>query len=311
MSFNVNFLGGIPYNPDNLHIPTNDQKGTPNIFPARASTRLLGFAFNGMFSTYWTVKSFEISVTARVIDNIDPFAQFIAGGGTSGGIIGSLAGVGSISQSQDGGIAARGYTKIYSRYTKRVRTKSLDLDENIEPNKLECFTYKPNEGTLCSAGPVHVFSKNNVSIIIDFSDIRYLPYRGLGLYWPNVTINVLVPTAGAAFGNTIPSIRNPSSSLGFGGGFSIINLNFPGAIANLGANFINSQISTNQIANVNIDIKPGKRCCDRFFWDGKDKEREEDSRTKASREDSEDTCNDVCGDDEEKGVYAKRIEKES
>jgi hypothetical protein len=335
MSFNVNFLGGIPYNPDNLHIPQNDKKGTPNIFQSPASTRILGYSFNQMFAAYWTVRSFEINVTAQVTDTADPLSQFIAGGGTSAGIIGATAGLGSISQPQDGGVGARGYTKIYSKYSKRVRkaregiinnitqpkfrdlgSQSLDLDENIDPNKLISHIYKPNEGTLCSAGPVHIFSKNNVSVVLDFSDIRYFAFRRSRLYWPNVTINISVPAAGAAFGNTIPQIITPSASIGRGGGLSFINLNVPGIAANLGTTLISSQITTNQIANVTIDIRPGKRCCDRFFWDGKDEERIEDSETKTPREDSKDTCESVCGDEDENlqegltgGVYAKRIDK--
>jgi hypothetical protein len=335
MSFNVNFLGGIPYNPDNLHIPINDRKGKPNIFPLSSSTRVLGYSFNQMFAAYWTIKSFEINVTAQVVDTVDPFSQFIAGGGTSAGIIGGLAGLSSISQPQEGSANVRGYTKIYSKYTKRIRkaregifnnitqsqfnnlgSKSLDLDEDLNINKMVCNTYRTNEGTLCSAGPVHIFNRNNVLIIIDFSDIRYYSYRGRRMYWPNITINIALPSAKAAFGNTIPSIIIPNNSVNRGGGLSFINLNVPGTLANLGPSLINSQISTSQFATVNIDIRPGKRCCDRFFWDGKDKEREDDFGTKTPKTDSKDTCGGVCGDEDENpkegltgGVYAKRAEK--
>jgi len=336
MSFNVNFLGGVPYNPDNLHIPQNDKKGTPNIFPSPASTRILGYSFNQMFAAYWTVRSFEIRVVASVISASDPFSQFISAGGTTGGIVGAIGGLGAISTPAQGFTSARGYTKIYSKYSKRVRkaregiinnitqpefedlgSESLDLDEDINPNKLISHIYKPNEGTLCSAGPVHIFSKNNVSIIIDFSDIRYFAFnRRTRLYWPNVTIFVSAGTA--SFGNTISSQILPGPpGLGLiAQPLPIINLNVPGVAANLGDRLINSQKSLSQFANVTIDIRPGKRCCDRFFWDGKDEERVADSETKTPKEDSKDTCESVCGDEDENpqegltgGVYTKRVDK--
>jgi hypothetical protein len=282
---------------------------------------MLGYSFNQMFSTYWTVKSFEINVTASVISSIDPFSEFVSAGGTTGGIIGAIGGLGAISTPADSFTTARGYTKIYSKYSKRVRKaregiinnetqsdvggdKALDLDENIDPNKLEAFTYKPNEGTLCSAGPVHVFSKNNVSIILDFSDIKYYAYRKTRLYWPNVT--VFVGVGKAAFGNTISSQVLPGPPGPIFQPIPIINLNAPGTTANLGTTLINSQKSISQFANVIIDIRPGKRCCDRFFWDGKDQERLESSDDPNN---DDNPCNKVCGDDEEKGVYSKTVSK--
>lgn len=327
MSFNVNFLGGIPYNPDNLHIPPNDKKGVPNIFPAIPSTRLLGYSFNQMFKAYWTVRSFKVTVTASVIDTSDPFSQFILGGGTSAGIVGATAGLASINAPKDGSISAAGYTKIYSKSSKRVRKaregilnnktqadvnkeNPLDLDEDIDPNKLQSFIYGTNEGTLCSAGPVHIFSTNNVTIILDFSDIKYYAYRRTRLYWPNTTIDIAVPTAGATFSNIRRGNVLLDGNIGItNSALSFVNLNVPDTLANLSSLYLTSATYSTQIANVNIDIRPGKRCCDRFLWDGKDNERQKDSETKTPNEDSEESCEDVCGYDEEHGVYAKKIEK--
>jgi hypothetical protein len=328
MSFNVNFLGGIPYNPDNLHIPINDAKGIPNSFPSPFSTRILGYSFKQMFTAYWTVRSFEIDVNAAVIDNTDPLSEFLNSGGGRDGIFGAIIGLNSLSSARDGITIANGHTKIYSKYSKRVRkaregifnnitqpnfndlgSEALDLDEEINPNKLVSHFYGTNEGTLCSAGPVHIFNKNNVNIIIDFSDIKYYTSGRSRFYWPNVTINVSVPNAGANFGNTIPPRIISGGIGGVGGGISNISLNVNGVSVNLGSSRINSQISTRQIANVNINIKPGKRCCDRFLWDGKDQERKEDSETKTPREDSKNTCKDVCGDDDLNGVYSKIVQK--
>lgn len=340
MSFNVNFLGHIPYNPDNLHHPQNEKKDAkPPILPTVSSGRLLSFSFYEMMKLYWTVRSFEIRVGATVADTVDPFSQFLAGGGTSGGIIGAQAGLASTTQARNGGVTAKGYTKIYSKYNKKVRKsregiinsitqpdfndlggECLDLDDEIDPNMLESHIYKPNEGTLCSAGPIHIFSDPNVLIVLDFSDIIYFSLRPVGarFYWPKVTILINVPSAGASFGNQIRSqVLTAPGSFGFTNQpLSFINLNVPGSANNLGSTQINSQLFTTQIANVTIDIRPGQRCCDRFSWDGKDEDRQEDSETKTPREDSEESCKDVCGDEDPDpskkltgGVYAKRSEK--
>jgi hypothetical protein len=353
MKFNVNFLGHIPYNPDNLHRPQNEkQDSKPPLVPSISSGRLLSFSLHEMMKLYWTVRSFKINVSAQVTDTLDPFAQFIAAGGTSGGIIGASAGLVAAQQNQKNGfLSAVGYTKVYSKYNKKVRKsregiingitqssfnnleeKSLDLDKEIDPNKLEGYIYGTNEGTLCSAGPVHVFQQGNVSIILDFSDILYFSLRPTGsrFYWPKITIFISVPNSGASFGNQISSqvISTPSTIGRINQPLSFINLNFPGASNNLGTTQINSVLFNTQIANVNIDIRPGDRCCDRFFWDGKDtlfnkddddkKYRETDDVTKTPKENSEEFCEDVCGyadpDPIKKlsgGVYMKRVEKEN
>lgn len=340
MSFNVNFLGHIPYNPDNLHRPQNEKKDAkPPISPTFSSGRLLSFSFHEMMKLYWTVRSFEIGVRVTVTDTTDPLSQFIAGGGTSAGALGAQAGLASITPAKNGSVIAQGYTKIYSKYNKRVRksregiingitqcnfnnlgSECLDLDDKINPNRLESHIYKPNEGTLCSAGPVHIFQDSNVLIILDFSDITYFSLRPLGerFYWPNVTILIRVPNAGASFGNQIQSqVLTSPNSIGFTNqALSFINLNVPGATNNLGSTQIFSQLFNTQIANVVIDIKPGKRCCDRFFWDGKDEDRQKDSDTKTPRPDSKESCEDVCGDEDPAplkglsgGVYAKFAKK--
>jgi hypothetical protein len=351
MSFNVNFLGGIPYNPDNLHVPENQEFTEQEKLFDGVAGRLLGYSFNQMMSMYWTVRSFEIKVGVSVVDTIDPLSQFIQGGGTSAGVIGAIGGLASIS-SRNGGLNEKGYTQIYSKYNKKVRmaregilkgitqpmfkdlkSESLNVDTEFrdptDPNKerpylLESHIYKPNEGTLCSAGPVHIFSRANVIIMLDFSNILYYGLRNTGarLYWPQILIYINVPNAGAEFGNLITGQIYLSDSSGFiNNGLSFINLNSVNFSANFGLQRINSRIYNTQIANVNIDIQPGKRCCDRFLWDGKDSlpetdARQEDGDTKTPKPDSDETCKDVCGDadpDPAKkltgGVYKKISEK--
>lgn len=314
MSFNVNFIGQIPYNPDNLHRPKNDV----NVNPLFATNRPFGIPFREMFRLYWTVKSFEVNFSALVIDTRDPLYDFLIGGGGLQGINFTTLGQ---ANANGGSININGHTKIYSKYAKKVRKaregiingetqsdvggeQALDLDENIDPNKLESFTYKPNEGTLCSAGPIHFIKKNNLNITIDFSDIVFLQ----NLYWPKFTIVGYVPVADVSFGNHIAGQVIFTGGFGIGG-FVTGGVDFFGALRN--KLDINAVISNTQTLLIQGSIKPGKRCCDRFLWDGKEKERLESSDNPNNDPNNNDNpCNKVCGDDEEKGVFAKPLNKD-
>jgi hypothetical protein len=311
MNFNINFIGQIPYNPDNLHKPKNEL----NQNPVFASDRPFGIPFREMFRLYWTVKSFEVNLSALVIDTRDPLSDFLIGGSRIESI--NLASLGQLTSS-GGSINIKQYTKIYSKYSKRVRKaregiinnqtqsdvggdQALDLDEEIDPNKLEAFTYKTNEGNLCSAGPVHFITNSNLNIIIDFSDIVFLQ----NLYWPRFTILGNVPGAKVSFGNAIRGQVIFNGGVGLGS-ITTGGIDFTGALRNKLQ--INATISNTQTLLVQGSIKPGKRCCDRFLWDGKDKERLELSDDPNNDGNS---CDKVCGDDEEKGVYAKTINRNS
>lgn len=351
MSFNVNFLGHIPYNPDNLHRPANEkQDSKPPLIPLPSSGRMLSFSLQEMMKLYWTVRSFKIKISVNITDTVSPLDIFLDQGGAGAGLLGASAGLAAVQQqlgSGGGGLSVEGYTKIFTKYNKKVRKSRegiiggitspqvennfLDLDPEIDPNRLESHIYRPNEGTLCSAGPVHIFQEKTVSVILDFSDLLYFSLRNTGarFYWPKITIYIGLPTAaGAAFGNQIFGRVNidPNRPGALGAPLSFITLNFPGATNNLASSQINSQLLATQIANVSIDIRPGDRCCDRFLWDGKDQDpqdpenklfRENDDETKTPKENSVDSCEDVCGDadaDPSKGltggVYLKRAKKE-
>jgi hypothetical protein len=356
MSFNVNFLGHVPYNPDNLHRPVNEkQDSKPPLIPQPSSGRLISFSLEQMMKIYWTVRSFKIKIAISILDTVRPLDIFLNAGGAGAGLLGASAGLAAVEQQLGDGngfLGLEGYTKIFTKYHKKVRKSRegiidgitqplfgypelkdtfLDLDPEIDPNRLESHIYRPNEGTLCSAGPVHIFQEKTATIVLDFSDVLYfsLRTRGPRLYWPKITIYIGVPgAAGAAFGNQIFGQVNEDTRTSSSNNFPppAINLNFPGAVDNLGSTQISSQIRTTQIANVNIDIRPGDRCCDRFLWDGKDQDlqdpenkvfRENDVQTKTPKENSVDSCKDVCGDadsDPSKGltggVYLKRAKKE-
>lgn len=287
MSFNINFLGTIPFNPDNLHIPENIKDKRP-LFRNRPA----GFFFNEMAQMYWTVRSFNINLSITPISFQDPVATFLGAGGAFGGvgIAGGLAAVEQQQSSQPVPTVINGYTQIVNKHTKKIRKAregvlnsktqadfggktSLDMDESIDPNILESRIYKPNEGTICAAGPLHRLLKNGVLFKIDFSDIVIRRNR----YYPVIEI------LGASQGYTF------SSAIGFGNR-GIIDV------------YMYSQRIPLYIASDNIyttffgtgSIKAGDRCCDRFFWDGKDdlRSKEEDCKS----------CND---DPKENGVYMK------
>lgn len=353
MSFNVNFLGGIPYNPDNLHLPSGIRTNTLGQSRVLYPERMLGYGFNEMFKNYWTVKSYKITLGAQVVDGRDLLSEFIAAGGTSAGILGAIGGLAVIqSQPPVGGFNTIGYTKIYSKYDKKVRKSregiiggqtqfdgfgatALDSDPEITPNILESHIYRPNEGTLCSAGPVHVFTYsaqgrglagNYAQVILDFSDIKYYAVNNSPprLYWPKIKIFISLPNVGAVFGTQLNSSQYVNSPYSFVLGRTTFNLNVQGVSKNLvrindfSTSYISSVMATTHIANINLDIRPGDRCCDRFFWDGQDEERNKSSEVPEYVGPlNDEPCKQVCGDDdinisegfETGGVFAKQSEK--
>ena len=299
MAFNVNYLGGtlnglIPLNRDSW-LKANGKfadryiNGKP-IYDSflRYNTRM--FTQN-LFEAYWTVRSFKVDFRALFIEVGDPFTDFLLGGGSTSTLLGATAGIAAISDSIGGGsIQTKGYTKMYHRNYKTVtkeRTgkKSLEADEKADPNPLESFIFKPNEGTLASPGPVHIFKQQGVSVKIDFSDIIYRGY----FYYPR--INITASTSRFSF-STAPNFGGAG-----GWGTSIQNVIFMGSL--IPVTVVPAKIKPTAFPLVlfNCEIKPGDRCCDRFYWDGKDKEREKDC----------DSCNDKDNKDIEKdGVYAKQ-----
>lgn len=303
MAFNVNYLAGtfnglIPLNIDGWQKangqfadryiggqPVNDTK-------LRYSTKM--FTSN-LFEAYWTVRSFKIDFRILLVDFGDPLAAYMLGGGSTSTIIGATAGLAAASNSIGGNsLSAKGYTKMYHRNYKTVlknskNKKTLEPDEKADPNPLEGFIFKPNEGTLVSPGPVHIFTskQKNLSIKIDFSDILYRN----NLYYPKITISGRTTSFSFEVGPN------------FGAGASLHYIYFMGSMIPIGVKSFSTNPTSIPIVIFNCTIEPGERCCDRFYWDGKDKEREEDC----------DSCNDNISTDpsstdealEKEGVYAK------
>ena len=287
---NINFLGHIPFNPDFL------------LDKGRFVDRPVGLTFSEINKLYWTVKSFDVNFTIVSFNEINALETFLGAGGTSGGILGATAGLASVAQSIAGQqpIIMKGNTKIVSAYRKSVRNKPTDsipfegyrqkdspfspkdfeLDLEIKPNQLFSRNLKPNEGSLCSAGPIHTLISGPSTLIVDFSDILF--FRRL--YWPKI---IFIGGSNNLFFNF-----NPAKA-------GNVNVNVVGGISFLGAlipvygyaesfSFVPTQLVV-AFGSINI----GKRCCDRFFYDGFDEERLEDSK-----------CADVCGDGP-RGVFTK------
>lgn len=278
---NINHLGHIPFNPD-LFL----NKG-------RFFDRPVGLSFQEFTKLYWTVKSFKVSLVLTSFNEVDAFTAFVAGGGASAGIAGATAGLAGVAASIAGQapIILNGYTKIITRYEKTIRKdttnsspfegfsngslekkdKWFEKDPEISKNPLVSTNKKPNEASLCSAGPVHKIQRGASYLSIDFSDVIF--FRRL--YWPKIQFVGSSNNLGFSF--------NPSRSQ--------VNVNVIGGISFLGAlipfyGFSESFTiipSSLVVAFGSIDI--GKRCCDRFFYDGSDEEREKDEK-----------CQSVCGD---------------
>jgi len=282
--FTLNPFGHLPFNPDNLL----DRK--------RLYDRPVGFTFDQILKLYWTVKSFRVSIRIISFNEISAFETFMGAGGLIGSINASITALGlvdlSIGRQQP--IELDGQTKIYSRYQKTIRNKptysahfdgfninnyintnpaDFEKDNSKKSNPLVSLNLKPNEGTLCSAGPVHKIIKGGSYLSIDFSDI--LNYKRL--WWPKIYF--FARSSNLAFTFAPPGEANV-----------IVRglINFMGAgIPVYGYSESFTAIPTQLVvAFGSIDI--GKRCCDRFYWDGFDEERSLDKEKNCSKD-----CEDV------------------
>jgi hypothetical protein len=272
MSFNVNYLAGtyegiIPLNIDSWQKANGKfadryiNGRAVNDTQTRYSTKMFS---SSLFEAYWTVRSFKIDFRILVIEG----PSSLPGPATSiGGALSNLAGVGGSSSL----ITAKGYTKIFHKYYKTITkgpkgSESLEPNEQISPNPKEALIFKskedfkPNEGTLVSPGPVHVFinKQRNVSVKIDFSDIIYRQ----SFYYPKITIT----GRNSRFQFSVGSTLGPSSSLNY--------IFFMGSLIPVSVTTFSSSLLPPNVL-FNCSIEPGDRCCDRFFWDGKDTKRAE------------------------------------
>jgi hypothetical protein len=295
---NINFLGHIPFNPDLLL-----EKG-------RFRDRPVGVLYTDLIKMYWTVRSFQVDISLQVVAQDDALSAFLMGGGAFGGVTAALGGLAVATQSAGGfsSLSLNGHTKILNKYEKYVRNiatssipfegvkngkldflgenlEELQKDPEIKNNPLTSINLKPTEASLCVAGPVHRVSKSGAFLSIDFSDIIYFKRK----YWPKIIF--LASTSQSNF------TSNPLRGYGgmdlevFGSIGLLDSYNIP-IYANI--EFSASRLTT-PFAIVNGSIKPGNRCCDRFFYDGFDEIRFEE-------------CKKVCGDDIN-GVYNKEKTK--
>jgi hypothetical protein len=294
---NINFLGHIPFNPDLLL-----EKG-------RFRDRPVGILYTDLIKMYWTVRSFQVDISLQVIAQDDALSAFLRGGGSTGGVTAALGGLAAATQSAGGSssLSLNGHTKILNKYEKYIRNiatssipfegvkngkldilgdnlEELQKDPEIKNNPLTSINLKPTEASLCVAGPVHRVSKSGAFLSIDFSDIIYFKRK----YWPKIIF--LASTSQSNF------TSNPLRA------YSGIDLEVFGSIGLLSYNipiYANIEFSADRLttpyAIVNGSIKPGNRCCDRFFYDGFDEIRFEE-------------CKEVCGDDVN-GVYNKEKSK--
>lgn len=288
-NFNVHHLGHIPFNPD-LLLDRNRLRGRP-----------AGFSFNEITKMYWTVKSFNVTISIISFNEINALETFVTAGGTSGGIIGATAGLGAVQSSigNQAPISLAGYTKIITKYSKKVRKKptysipfeginsskqdlsikptDFDIDEEINPNILSSQNLRPNEGSLCSAGPVHRIQRGNSLLLIDFSDIIYFQRK----YWPK--IEFLGGSRNLAF--TFDPFKAGNVNVNAIGGINFLGNLIP--VIGYSESF--SSIPT-QLVVAFGSIQIGKRCCDRFYWDGADED-----RANGLINNNYNNCIDVCG----------------
>ena len=255
MGFNVNFLGVIPYNPDNL---PEDQKIT-----GVGTLRPIGMTLTEIAKFYWTVRSFKVDLSEVYLGS-DPYSDFLNAGGSSGGIIGANAGLAAVNQnlSNSNDSILKGYTKVIINRQRKVRVQpdgvhngkmvsSIAIAKDAKPQIFTSHNIDVNEGQIAGAGPVHTFASGGGNCLIDFSDIIYAKHQ----YWPIIKI-----TTGIL------------SSQNLGGN----NATVYGSVNFLGCgqiNFFGFSTSLNPIYSIGGSVSIGDRCSDRFYWDGHDNDR--------------------------------------
>jgi hypothetical protein len=273
--FSLNYMGYIPFNPDNL--PER------RLLVGQGTDRPIGFSSESMHNLYWNVRSFKVGISS--LSNTDPLTAFLTGGGTSGGIIGILNGLSAANLELSKGVGTlNGNTKIINRISLKNREgmkksekeksnlKIIDARKEGVPRVTFSREENPNEGTICGAGPVHSLTGFLGRVEIDFSNIIYVRR----LYWPVITISL-----GERFNESIsswtvrynPELDRNEFKIGFGqisGGIS-----FQGGSGTIPL-FASQTGPLPPTLRVGLGtISPLKTCCGYFFHDGRDERREE------------------------------------
>lgn len=276
--FYINNFGLIPFN--------TDSAPDSSYVTGRNTKRPIGLTLAEMTMMYWTVKSFKVNVSAVDL-NIDPLSLFLSTGGGSGGIIGATAGLAAVGLSLAGSIAAgiNGRTNIYSAYKRRNRKCrtggasngefSYDKSGNIIDTK-GCVSLvneqefiavdsDTDEARLCVAGPVHSIPSPNGQgyVQINFTDIVY----SNGLYWPIIII--LLGDGEFILTSDIMSLGANQNNYNIGG----INFGNYGVISMSG---YSTKTLQPLFYSVSGSIQIGERCCDRFYFDGFDRNNPQD-----------------------------------
>lgn len=294
------FGQSIPYNPDNL-----PERGN---LTGAGTERPVGFASLELIARlYWTVRSFQFAFAALPAFDYT-FEAFLMGGGSTGTAVGASAGLATATTTAAPiPIAFSGRTKILHVFNKKVRRSregvyqnltqeeffrkenndpklnALDIDPDIKPNVIGSTFGRPKEGLFVSPGGYHTASNSSGALFINFSDVIYQKRQ----YWPKIIIMMQNPAGGASFRSAIVtedplfSISLNSlpgrSRLQFGGRFNVPTIGgvtFMGGLIPLFGKAADAFTMANTYIMLGgADI--GKRCCDRYYFDGvEDEERE-------------------------------------
>jgi len=285
MGFNINPFGIIPFNPENLP--------EAKFLFGEGSPRPVGFTPAEITKLYWTVRRFQVSITANFF--VDAFAAVVVGAST-GTLVGTTIGLSAAANAlSQGGGSLQGKTKAIRIVTTKNRVKPTPKEGRPTPNlgspcngrsnfqevaaNLQKFNHtvqlvsknpksvngindNVNEGIICGAGPVHILQQSAARIEINFSNIIYAK----GRFWPIIKITMPLITS------FLYDITPSGGASNFVTGTAIGGINFMGNVITL--------YSTNEsllnIAFAFGDVTIAGGCCDRLYFDGQDKKRIED-----------------------------------
>jgi hypothetical protein len=285
---NVNILGNFYLdNPEN--IPER------RFLTGPGTDRPVGFFPNQFARLFWRHRSFRCSAFAVL--PVDLFANFVAGGGTTGGIFGSLTGL-TIAQLAGGGVVpfsaktqvsvnarskirvtipgindgiTQGKAKIIGTPKDQASKNPLNLDNKIKPNILGSFRNDVNEGST-SIGSYHFGQASTGFLSIDFSDVVVTRFQ----YWPRIVL-MFGPSAGnngPAFSSVLRLTSldgRPERDVVMGGPWNtpiIGGVVFDGTLIQMFGNNNYSFAGGGRVAIVNGTIAPDiSNACSTMNWD--------------------------------------------
>ena len=260
---------------------------------------------NEISELYWTVRSFKVNINVLDLNaGVDALGTFLLAGGSVGGVAGATAGLAAVTKqlSTSPLSTINGRTRIFSAYRRKNRkcadsssgSGSFEYDDygniintngcqKIKLDKTFLSTdLNTNESMLSVAGPIHSLSSPNGQgyVQVNFEDVIYANR----LYWP--IIQIFIGNGNVTLTSNILALGEDQNAYNIGG----VNFCNMGVITMSGYTISNFQPA---FYSVGGDFQVGERCCDRFYFDGANRDENSSSNPCAQNGNNKNCLDDV------------------